>query len=134
MDAFDQFVSSMFTLDRWPFWSAVLVFTFIGYFTAKRLFTKERAYAQTSLQWFWYWGRESLILHPIAAGVLLGFFWPDPEGRKWPQAASCMYFAAAGAVSLVAWVVIKGIAKQKGYSITLPGDSDRPSSSPDTSN
>ena len=117
----------MLTMDRWPFWSAVLVFTVIGYFTSKRLFTRERAYAKGPWQNVWWWGRESLILHPIAAGVVLGFVWVDPEGKKWPQAASCMYFAAAGAVSLVAWVVIKGVAKKKGYNLTLPGDSDRPS-------
>lgn len=126
MEALDALINSMFTMDRWPFWSAVIVFTVIGHFVSKHFFTRERAYAKSNSQWFWWWGRESQVLHPLAAGALLGRAWPDPEGRHWSQAASCMYFATAGAVSLIAWVLIQGYAKKKGVVLTLPGDSDNP--------
>lgn len=134
--AFDQFVSSMFTLDRWPFWSAVLVFMVIGQFTSKRLFTRERAYLDPTkgiaggTRPIWYWGRETLVVHPIVAGMLLGIFWQDPEGMHWKLAPSMMYFAAAGAVSLLGWVLLRGFAKKRGVRLSLPGDSDRPSHGP----
>lgn len=128
MGQLDKFLDSMFTMERWPFWAAALVLTIVGYFMSRRLFTRKRAYTKNSFQNFWWWGRESLVLHPIFFGVGLGYIWPDPEGRKWPQVASCMYFAVAGVVSLVLWVAIKSIAKKKGLDLTLPGDSERPES------
>ena len=122
----DQFINSMFTLDRWPFWAVAIVLTVVGVFTQKKLFTRERAYAKRRFQSVWWWGRESLVLQPSMIGVGIGFLWPDPEGKKWPQVASCMYFAVAGAVSLVLWIIIRGQAKKRGVELVLPGDSDRP--------
>jgi hypothetical protein len=129
MEALDQFIASMLTLERWPFWSAALIFTLIGHFMSESVFTRPRAYMKDKHQWFWWWGRESQVLHPISAGVVLGLLWPDPEGRHWPQVASCAYFAVAGALSLVLWVIIQGVARKKGITLTLPGDSDKPPAS-----
>lgn len=126
MGSLDKFLDSMFTMERWPFWAVALILTVIVYFESKRLFIRSRAYAVTRFQSFWWWGRESLVLHPLAAGIGIGFLWPDPEGRKWPQVASCMYFAVAGAVSLVLWIAIKSYAKKKGLDLTFPGESNRP--------
>jgi hypothetical protein len=126
----DQFLGEMLTLDRWPFWSAVIVFTAVGLFTKYRLFTRERAYRDWGAAWknnFWYWMRETLILHPVAAGFALGFLWIDPEGEGWPLIGSMMYFAAAGAVSLVAWIFIVAIAKKRGIELKLPGNTIPPS-------
>jgi hypothetical protein len=127
----DKFVDSMFTMERWPFWAAAIIFAVVGHFTAKRLFTRERAYMKGRFQSFWWWGRESLVVQPLVAGVGLGYIWPDPEGKHWPQVASCMYFAVAGAVGLVLWILIRGYAKKKGVVLTLPGDSGRPGAEDD---
>jgi hypothetical protein len=126
MEAIDTFINSMLTIDRWPFWTASVVFALVGHFTQQSVFTRPRAYTKRGWQPFWWWGRESLPLHPVAVGILLGKLWHDPEGRGWSSAASCAYFALAGAVSLVLWVAIKGVAKKKGLELTLPGDSSIP--------
>ncbi len=129
MEALDEFIGAMLTLERWPFWAAVLVFTVVGQFTSKNLFTRERAYAKYAVRWhkhFWWWGRETLMLHPIVSGFLLGSVWRDPEGAGWKLVGSQMYFAVAGAVSLFFWSILKGIAKKRGVAITLPGESSTP--------
>lgn len=129
MEAFDTFIGSMLTLERWPFWAAVLIFTLIGQFTSKNLFTRERAYASYTVPWhkhFWWWGRETLVIHPLIAGFVLGTIWQDPEGAGWKLIGSQMYFAAAGAVSVPFWAIVKAIAKKRGYALALPGESSNP--------
>jgi hypothetical protein len=127
-EAFEEFVKTLFTEDRWPWWSAVIVFTVVGQFTSTKLFTRERAYRQRAW-WkhqFWYWMRETLMLHPLAAGFTLGCLWQDPEGQGWPVIGSMMYFATAGGVALIAWALLKGYLKRKGVSVSLPGESTPP--------
>lgn len=129
-EAFDTIVSNMLSPDHWPFWAVALVFAVIGEFTSKSLFTRERAYCAGCSWWrreVWYWGRESLPLHPIFAGAALGgLLWADPLGRQWSNIASAFYFAAAGGVSLVFWVILKGILKKQGIKVVLPGRSPLP--------
>jgi len=125
-EALDNFVAGLLTADHWPFWAAAAVFAIVGQFSSLALFTKERAYQKGFWQPVWWWGRESLPLQPILAGVLLGGFWLDPEGRHWTPVASSAYFAFAGAVSLVLWVIAKGAAKKRGIDLTLPGQSPLP--------
>jgi hypothetical protein len=135
MEALDTFIGSMLTLERWPFWAAVLVFTIVGQFTSKNLFTRERAYATYVLPrgaktpWekhFWWWGRETLVIHPLLAGFVLGAVWQDPEGAGWKLIGSQMYFAAAGAVSAPLWAIVKAVAKKRGFALALPGESSNP--------
>lgn len=128
-EAFEGFVKTMFTEERWPWWSAVIVFTVIGQFTSTKLFTRERAYrdwGSKTKQQFWYWMRETLMLHPLVAGGALGYFWQDPEGHGWPLISSMMYFATAGGAALISWVLLKGYLKRKGVDLVLPGESVAP--------
>jgi hypothetical protein len=128
-EAFEEFVKTLFTEERWPWWSAVVVFTIIGQFTSTKLFTRERAYRDWGSKLkhrFWYWMRETLMLHPIAAGFTLGYFWRDPEGQGWSLIASQMYFATAGGLALIAWALLKGYLKRKGVKLVLPGESTAP--------
>jgi len=130
----DDFLGSMLTLERWPFWSAAFVFMFIGLFTSRSLFTRERAYRKWPSRWqhhFWYWMRESQILHPVVAGFVLGNMWRDPEGQGWPLIGSQMYFAVAGGVGLFLWAFVRGFAKHRGIELTLPGQSVPPEQSLD---
>lgn len=130
LEAFETFVGHWLSEDKWPFWAVVLIFTAIGRFTDKKLFTRERAYRAWERpwqRWVWFWGRETLMVHPVAAGIALGFFlWLDPEGKGWGRVESAGYFGAAGVVSLFAWAAIRSIAKARGVSLTLPGESVRP--------
>lgn len=130
MDALDSFISNLLTPERWPFWAVALIFTVVGQFTSQRLFTRERAYAKGRWQPLWWWGRETLPLHPIVSGAALGLLWRDPEGHHWNLVASQVYFAFAGAVSTVLWIVVKGVAKKRGFDLQLPGDSSFPPPAP----
>jgi hypothetical protein len=110
----------------WPWYTAVGIFTIIGQFTSLKLFTRARAYDKTNAVWtqhVWWWGRETLMLHPIAAGAALGLLWKDPDGTGLSIAASSGYFAGAGVASLFAYMVLKGYAKKKGIDLVLPGTS-----------
>ncbi len=129
MEELKQAAGIILSAEAWPFWSAVLVFTIIGQFTSTKLFTRERAYQEYGAAWknhIWWWGRESLMLHPIASGGVLGLFWRDPQGLGWPIIGSMMYFASAGVVSLGAWMTIKSFAKKRGVDLKLPGQSNPP--------
>lgn len=125
-------------LPHWPFLVVTLVFTVVGQFTSKKVFTKARAYDKAkgawykpwANQWFWWWGRETLALHPILTGAILGLMWQNPEMAEpsWGLAASIGYFAGAGVASLFAWNFLKSYAKKKGIDLQLPGNSVRPPS------
>jgi len=124
--ALDSFISGSLSMERWPFWAFAVICAIVGQVTSKSVFTRERAYLKALHQPLWWWGRETLPLHPIIAGTLLGLLWKDPEGKAWGSAASCVYFAFAGAVSTVLWIFIKGIAKRRGVELSLPGESVPP--------
>jgi len=110
----------------WPWYTAVGVFTIVGQFTSLKVFTRDRAYDKDQAKWaqhVMWWGRETLMLHPIAAGIVLGLIWVDPDGTGLSIAASAGYFAGAGVASLFAYMVLKGYAKKKGIELQLPGTS-----------
>lgn len=123
-------------LPHWPFLTVTLVFTVVGKFTSGKMFTRVRAYRKIKgpwynpweNQWFWWWGRETLSLHPILSGILLGLVWANPEmaDPAWALPASVGYFAGAGVSSLFVWNLLRGYAKKRGYDLSLPGNSDHP--------
>lgn len=122
-----------YVLEHWPFFAVACVLSVIGQFTSVRIFTRERAYADLgkdwlgkALHWWFYWGRETLPLHPIAAGFLTGKLWIDPLSKGWGAHASMWYFAFAGFVSLGVWVWLKGKAKEHGLVLELPGETVPP--------
>jgi hypothetical protein len=122
-----------YVLPHAPFIGITLILLVIGHRMSTRVFTKPRAYrfygptAAGKWKWrFFYWGRETLPMHAILAGVIIGLLWRDPEGLGWNRAASVAYFASAGAVSMMLWAVIRGWAKKKGITLQLPGESEPP--------
>jgi len=129
-------------LPHWPFIMVVLIFTVVGQFTSLRLFTRERAYLRRSgpvyrfweNRWFWWWSRETLPIHPIVSGALLGLLWRNPEGADpaWKWIADVTYFAGAGVMSLFAWAILRGVLKNRGIDLGLPGDSLSPPPKPST--
>lgn len=133
MDQLENLLTQVFDIGHWPWVAMAAIYAIIGQFTSKRLFTRERAYAEESgfWHWFWYWGRETLPIHPIAAGATTGLLWSDPEGAGWGGPASMAYFASAGVASLFAWMWLKAKAKQKGIDLKLPGASVVPKPSGD---
>jgi hypothetical protein len=127
---------------HWPFIAAVCVFWLVGHFMERSVFTKARMlrhapnggprrFGQRFHHWVFFWGRESMELHPVATGAVLGLIWTNPEfaDPPWPPVASAGYFAAAGFVSLFAWVIITRTLKLYGFDFSealLPGESLRP--------
>lgn len=123
-------------LPHWPFAMMAIVFMVVGQVMTTRVFTRERAYDtydSSIAGWIWYWGRETLPLHPILAGALLGIVWQDPEAAGLGLVPSMGYFAGSGAVSLFTWIFLKAYYKRRlGVDIYLPGESMKPSSDEDT--
>lgn len=118
--------------EHWPFFAVCLILTVLGQVASTRVFTREQAYLFRGkgrgawLHGFFWWGRETLPAHPIAAGLVLALLWRDPEGQGWAWIVSAVYWTFCGATSLFAWIAVKAWAKHKGVLLTLPGDSDRP--------
>ena len=123
----NQFLSEhIYSLVHWPFLVMVGVFWVIGHFMEKSVFTKWRSEHQKP-GWLWWWGRESMELHPVLAGVVVGLIWSDPESAGWGWQASAGYFAGAGFLSLFFWKILHLVFKRfGGGSITLPGESNPP--------
>lgn len=114
---------------HWPALSWALIAMMIGQVMAHRVFTADHAARKRKHQWFWWWGRKTLPLHPVASGLLLGLVWVNPEGADpaWSTVASSMYFGASGTLSIWLYQLIKGLAKRQGIELELPGESIVPS-------
>ena len=112
-----------YILPHWPFFGAMVMFMIVGQFMTKQVFTKTAHYDKKPV-WFWWWGRKTLPLHPIVAGLGLGFLWNNPEPGSVEGAASMAYFATSGALSIWLYEMLKGIAKSRGIDLSLPGVDD----------
>lgn len=126
-----EFINNQ-VLPHWPFAAAMLIFSVIGEVTTRNVFTKT-AHLTNKPVWFWWWGRKTLALHPILAGLVMGTVWTNPEAGVDTLVESCAYFAMAGALSVWAYETLKGFAKKEGYDIDLPGvdESIRPTKPPE---
>lgn len=118
----DQLLNIDMVLSHWPF-SSVAVMLAVAGLVADRVFTWERAHAKPGKD-FWWWMRETLPLHPVVIGLLLGCVMPDPEGQHWGRGLIVAYFGGAGAAGLGGWVYLRARAK----AIPLPGGSVPPTS------
>lgn len=120
-------------LPHWPGLCVFFILTIVGQHMSLKVFTRPRAYknygkgAGAKWKWrFFYWGRETLALQPILAGILIGLVWVDPEGHNWTRATSVGYFATAGTASLFGWALLKGLLKKRGIELQLPGGESVP--------
>lgn len=120
-------------LPHWPGLGVFFALTVVGQHLSLRLFTRPRAYKHygkgLAAKWKWrffYWGRETLALQPILAGVFIGVVWVDPEGHGWTRPTSVGYFATAGTASLFGWAILKGFLKKRGIELQLPGGESVP--------
>lgn len=117
-----------YILPHWPFFCWLFLAMLIGQVMKKTLWTKSNA-VHKKPHWFWWWNYKAMVLHPVAAGILLGLLWQNPERADpvWPLAASCGYFAMAGGLSTWAYEALKMLAKKKAdIDLSLPGLSDPP--------
>ena len=117
----------------WPFVTVASALAALG-LVFDRVFTREAAYVfgahgeKLSKRRFWYMMRETMPLHPIAIGFLIGCAMAmgnaSPGSIAPTKPMIILYFTGAGVAALVLWVYAK--AKLKGAS--LPGESLRPPS------
>lgn len=130
-------------LSHWPFIVVACSLWILGHFFERSVFTKSRVITyhpakiadRSKLEkfhhWFFYWGRESMELHPLIVGAAIGLVWPNPEGATpaWPVAACVGYFAGAGFTSLFGWLILTRLLGRIGLTsgaIRLPGESEPP--------
>ena len=110
-------------LPHWPFIAAVIVFMLIGQVMKGAVFTRT-AHHRLKPTWLFWWGRKTLPLHPVLAGIVLGIFWREPEPGMVRLIESIGYFALAGAISVWAYEGLKAFAKTRGIDLRLPGVED----------
>jgi hypothetical protein len=103
------------SLEFAPFLAAVGVFYLCGHI-AKLIFSKEKAVKKGKYQWFWWRGRQTLPLHPVAAGLLVGLV---------DKAHGIGYYVFAAVLSVFVFDLVKRLT---GFTIDLPGDSLPPES------
>lgn len=117
-----------YLIAHWPFAAFAFVMMIVTQVMKSSVFTKARAHKKGKLQWFFWWSYKFLPLQPVGAGFILGAIWRNPEGADpvWPVVASMFYFAVAGGLSVWLYEFIKGLAKKKGYDISLPGQTPIP--------
>lgn len=107
---------------RWLFFATVFLLSLVGQVVDKRIFTRARA---ARGRW-WAVARDTMTIHPIVVGALLGLVFAR-KPTLGTLISSSMLYMTAGGVSAVAHKVIEVIAEIKGWrTITLPGLSDRP--------
>ena len=119
MDDIMDFVNTH-VLPHWAFIAWLFVAMLIGQVAKNTLWTKTNAIKKKP-HWFWWWMRKTMVLHPVAAGALVGLIWQNPEPGVNTLAASMGYFALAGGLSTWAYELLRGLAKKKGIDIPLPG-------------
>lgn len=127
-----EFIQSLF-VTHWPWFAVAAILMIVGQFLTLSVFTRKRAYADHGkgvrayiIESIFWWGRESLMLQPIALGAFIGFHWPDPIGAGWDAKTSMVYFGSAGVMSLFLWVLARSRAKKKGIKLKLPGRDTEP--------
>lgn len=121
-----------FVIAHYPFFVMAGVFWVIGHFMETSVFTRKRAHAEGKTQWLWWWGRESMELHPMIAGAVTGLIWRNPElaDPAWPLMMNCAYFMGSGVTSLFGWLLATKVMEKLGLKgqLRFPGESMPPPS------
>jgi len=120
-------------LAHWPFVMATLILAIVGQVAKTTIFSTDllkRTHGSRMGELLWV-GRKTLPLHPVVAGMALGFVpgMPVSPGVL-TLAAKVLYFAGAGMASTWAFAILKGVAKEKGYDLNIPTESVAPSAPP----
>jgi len=115
MEFFQEYI-----LPHWPFVVFALIAAVVVQVVKSTIWTKAHADKKGRWQWFYWWGRKTLALHPVAAGALIGLIPGMPvslDGAASMAGHAC-YYAAAGLVSCWAFDVVKALAKKRGIELT----------------
>lgn len=132
--AFGKLIAGAADAKHWPFFSVMVTLSVLGHIMSTRVFTRKRAYTDYGPSVLgqlehklWHWGRETLPFHPFMVAIfVLCPLWPDPEGDGLKPIATANYWIFCATLSLFAWIIVKAIAKERGITLALPGESVRP--------
>jgi len=119
-------------LAHWPFVAASLIFAMFGQVVKGTLFTRDNIlkYKGNGPAWLGellWWGRKTMPVHPVVAGILLGFVPGMPVGPGVDAgAATVLYFGAAGMASTWAFALLRQLAKRQGIELDIPRQTDPP--------
>lgn len=113
-------------LVHWPFIAWMVVASIVGKVMVGNVFTKARATTKGKLRLLWLWGRRTLPLHPMLAGLVLGLAWQSPEPAVSGGLPSMAYFAVSGALSLWLFELVTRLPGMRGLKLELPGQSVPP--------
>jgi hypothetical protein len=118
---------------HWPFAAATLILAFVGQVVKGTVWTeanflKWRMEKPNPVLWrFFWWGRKTMPLHPVAVGALLGLVPNIPAGTGIEgRPATMLYFAFAGVMSTWAFALVKAWAKKHDIDLKLPGQPSTP--------
>lgn len=112
-------------LPHWPFIAWAVIAMVVGQVMVKNIFTKKHA-ETLKPKWLWYWARKTLPMHPVVTGIVIGFFWRNPEAGVSGALPAAAYFGVSGALSLWLFEFIRRAAAKRGLEINLPGQTKPP--------
>lgn len=120
--------------EHWAFFAAALIFSVVGQVMKGAVFTKERiARHYVSKPWLnklLWWGRKTLPLHPVIAGVAIANVPGMPVPAMITSGAGAMlYFGLAGIFSTWAFDILQGVLKKQGIELSSVMDSRPPPAS-----
>jgi len=116
-----------FLSEHWPWFTVMTTLWVLGHYVETSVFTKERALRSNAYRKL----RESMELHPIVSGAIVGLIWQDPLDAEWGWQKSVAYFLSAGVASMFGWKIIVWLFGRVGVDlsgVTLPGESSPPES------
>ena len=96
----------------------------VGQVSKTQFVTKARAYGAEKYQAVWMFLWKTFPLHPILTGAAIGSVWENPEPGV-HGIASMFYFMLAGALSVVLYQVIKGLAKKGGIRFSITNEDQK---------
>jgi hypothetical protein len=102
----------------WPFVIKVLAFWYLGQFFKRRVWTRDRAEHGGS---FWKLMRDTLPIHPIASGVMIGLCYPSipAVGFISSRGGAVLEGVLAGFTSVAGYVALEYVAKARGWGAVL---------------
>lgn len=124
-----------FIVPHWGFLVVSACMAIMGQVSKGTIWTKENITKyKVSKPWLGeilWWGRKTMPLHPVLAGMILGLLpgMPLPETVQ-PGTQAVLYYIGAGVSSTWIFSVVKQMAKKKGIDLELPGQSVVPSPPP----
>jgi nucleoside recognition membrane protein YjiH len=134
LNSIAQFIKTHI-LEHTPFIFTAFILGMVGQFFKTKVWTKERAEKGK----LWWWLRATLPFHPILTGIGLGLLFGTVFKDTAPASLGVegtgelvMYYAGAGALSVIVYNIVRNFAKSRGISLKLPNGKSEPPEPPES--